>query len=112
MGAVVAPLEAADPVLVGAGDVAGCDASNDEATGRLLDNIPGTVFIAGDSVYENGTAAEYANCFEPAWGRHKARIRPTVGDHEMFSPGATPYFNYFGAAAGAAPAGYYSYDIG
>jgi hypothetical protein len=109
---VVAPLEATDPVLVGAGDVAGCDTGNDEATGRLLDNIPGTVFIAGDSVYENGTAAEFANCFEPAWGRHRARIRPALGDHEMFSPGATPYFNYFGAAAGAAPTGYYSYDLG
>ncbi|HEU5449072.1 MAG TPA: alkaline phosphatase, partial [Acidimicrobiia bacterium] len=68
MGAVVAPLEAADPVLVGAGDVAGCDASNDEATGRLLDNIPGTVFIAGDIAYPDGTASQFRDCYDPAWG--------------------------------------------
>ena len=108
----VAAVEAADPVLVGAGDVAGCNTSRDDATGRLLDSIPGTVFIAGDAVYEDGSASEFANCFEPAWGRHKARIRPAIGDHELFTTGATPYFNYFGAAAGPNPTGYYSYDLG
>ncbi|HEV3364103.1 MAG TPA: DNRLRE domain-containing protein [Acidimicrobiia bacterium] len=114
VGGSVAAVETteADPVLVGAGDVAGCGTSRDDATGRLLDSIPGTVFIAGDAVYEDGSAAEFANCFEPAWGRHKARIRPAIGDHELFTPGATPYFNYFGAAAGQAPKGYYSYDLG
>ena len=111
-GGVVAPVEATEHVLVGAGDVAGCGTTKDEATGKLLDNIPGTVFIAGDSVYEDGTASEFTNCFGPAWGRHKARIRPAIGDHEIFTPGATPYFNYFGAAAGTAPTAYYSYDLG
>ena len=99
-------------MLVGAGDVAGCDSSKDEATGKLLDSIPGTVFIAGDSVYEKGTATEFANCFGPAWGRHKARIRPAIGDHEIMTPNATPYFNYFGVAAGPVPTAYYSYDLG
>jgi hypothetical protein len=111
-GETVAAVEVADPVLVGAGDVAGCGTSRDEGTGKLLDNIPGTVFIAGDAVYEDGSANEFANCFGPAWGRHKARIRPAIGDHELFTPGATPYFNYFGAAAGPAPNAYYSYDLG
>jgi hypothetical protein len=111
-GDSVAAVAADDPVLVGAGDVAGCNTSSDEATGKLLDSIPGTVFIAGDSVYENGTAAEFTNCFGPAWGRHKARIRPAIGDHELGTSGATPYFNYFGAAAGPKPAAYYSYDLG
>ena len=111
-GRVAAVVEATDPVLVGAGDVAGCDSSKDEATGKLLDSIPGTVFIAGDSVYEKGTATEFANCFGPAWGRHKARIRPAIGDHEIMTPNATPYFNYFGVAAGPVPTAYYSYDLG
>jgi hypothetical protein len=37
-------------VLVGAGNIARCDASGDEATARLLDSIPGTVFTTGNSV--------------------------------------------------------------
>src|SRR4029077_7911087 len=32
------------PVLVGAGDIGSCTTTNDDATGRLLDSIPGTVF--------------------------------------------------------------------
>src|SRR5690349_22557100 len=42
--------------LVGAGDIAGCsDLSGAEATAKLIDAIPGTVFAAGDLVYQRGT---------------------------------------------------------
>src|SRR5437899_1557113 len=52
---------APDAVLVGAGDIASCDNDNDEATAALLDAIPGTVFTAGDNVYNSGTPSEFAN---------------------------------------------------
>jgi PKD domain-containing protein/calcineurin-like phosphoesterase family protein len=101
-------------VLVGAGDIAECGIANnkDEATALLLDAIPGTVFTAGDNAYENGSASDYANCYEPSWGRHKARTRPAVGNHEYNTSGAAPYYAYFGASAGPASLGYYSYDLG
>ncbi len=38
-------------VLVGAGDIGSCIGDGDEATAKLLDKIPGTVFAAGDNVY-------------------------------------------------------------
>jgi acid phosphatase type 7 len=102
-----------DPVLVGAGDIADCpDFSSAEATAKLLDVIPGEVFTAGDNAYEEGTAEQFRNCYGPTWGRHKARTRPSVGNHEFHSGGATPYFDYFGANAGDPNKGYYSYDIG
>lgn len=101
-----------DPVLVGAGDIADCpDYSGAEATAKLLDAIPGEVFTAGDNAYEEGTAEQFHNCYNPTWGRHKARTRPSVGNHEFHSGGATPYFDYFGANAGDPSKGY-SYDIG
>jgi hypothetical protein len=102
-------------VFVGAGDVANCrndDGRHAQETGRLLDKIQGTVFVAGDAAYSSGSAAEFANCFEPAWGRHKARIRPSPGNHEYESPGAVPYFQYFGANAGPSGRGFYSYNLG
>jgi acid phosphatase type 7 len=102
-------------VLVGAGDIADCRNEGGryaQDTGRLLDRIDGTVFVAGDAAYQNGTAADFANCFEPAWGRHKARIRPSPGNHEFDSPGAVPYFQYFGANAGPSGLGFYSYNLG
>ncbi len=99
-------------VLVGAGDIGTCIGDGDEATAKLLDRIPGTVFAAGDNVYNSGTAAEFANCYGPTWGRHKARTRPVAGNHEYETPGAAGYFGYFGAAAGDPDKGYYSYEVG
>jgi hypothetical protein len=101
-----------DPVFVGAGDIASCSSSGDEATAKLLDGIPGTVYTLGDNAYESGTATEFANCYDPSWGRHKARTKPAVGNHEYNTAGASGYYNYFGAAAGGASKGYYSYDLG
>ncbi|HTC94227.1 MAG TPA: metallophosphoesterase [Terriglobales bacterium] len=102
-----------DVILVGAGDVASCDdLAGAKATAKLLDSIPGTVFVAGDLAYPDGSAEQFANCYGPTWGRHKARTRPSPGNHEFHAGNATPYFNYFGAAAGDPKKGYYSYDLG
>lgn len=100
-------------VLVGAGDIASCDdLSGARATAKLLDTIPGTVFTAGDNAYPDGSQKDFANCYDPTWGRHKARTRPSPGNHEFHSGQATPYFSYFGAAAGDPAKGYYSYQLG
>ncbi len=96
-------------VLVGAGDIADCDAS---PTAALLDTIPGTVFTAGDNAYPDGSDAAYAQCYDPSWGRHKARTRPSPGNHDHNTAGAAGYFRYFGAQAGPAGLGYYSYELG
>jgi len=97
-------------VLVGAGDIAGCGSQKDEETAMLLDGIDGTVFTLGDNVYPNGTAAQFANCYDPTWGQYVARTRPAAGNHDYYTPGAAGYFGYFGAAAGDPDKGYYSYD--
>lgn len=102
---------AAPPVLVGAGDIADC-VSCAESTAALLDQIPGTVFTAGDGAYREGSAAQYADCYDSTWGRHKWRTRPAVGNHEYGTKDAAGYFSYFGAAAGTPGQGWYSYDVG
>ncbi len=103
---------AGDPTILAAGDIAACDSTGDEATAALLDRLPGIVVPLGDLVYEDGTAAQFADCYGPNWGRHRARTRPVVGGHDYRTPGAAPYYNYFGAAAGDPSKGYYSYDLG
>jgi len=99
-------------VLVGAGDIAHCGSTGDEATALLLDAIPGTVFTAGDNSYPAGTATQFARCYGPSWGRHKARTRPSPGNHDYRTTAAAAYFEYFGAQAGPVGRGYYSYDLG
>jgi hypothetical protein len=98
--------------LLAAGDIATCGQSGDEATAALLDRLPGTILVLGDTVYERGTDAEYANCYAPSWGRHLARTRAVVGNHEYGVPGAAGYFRYFGKRAGPRRAGYYSFRVG
>lgn len=99
-------------VLVGAGDIADCsDLSGAEATAKLLDQISGTVFAAGDLAYPDGSKENF-QCYDKTWGRAKSRTRPAPGNHEFRSSGASPYFDYFGAAAGDAKDGYYSYELG
>ena len=100
-------------VLAGAGDIAWCGPLGGMAlTARLLDAIDGTIFTAGDNAYLSGRAEEFLNCYDPHWGRFKSRTRPIAGNHDYESPGAGPYYDYFGAAAGPAGLGYYSYTVG
>jgi acid phosphatase type 7 len=102
-----------DPVLVGAGDIASCDdLAGAEATAKLIEKIPGTVFAAGDLAYPDGSEENFAKCYEPTWGRFKDRTRPSPGNHEYHSGAASAYSRYFGAAAGDAKRGYYSYELG
>lgn len=103
---------AVENVLVGAGDIATCENDNDDATAKLLDDIDGTVFTLGDNVYESGTLEEFGECFDPNWGRHLDRIRPSVGNHEYETDNAEGYFDHFGESAGSHRLGYYSYDLG
>ncbi|MEX1253032.1 MAG: flexitail domain-containing putative surface protein [Dehalococcoidia bacterium] len=107
-----------DPVLVGAGDISTCANNNDETTAALLDSIPGAVYTLGDHAYNNGTATEFANCYDLTWGRHRARTRPAAGNHDYNTSNATPYYDYFNGTgnftgpAGDRDKGYYSYDLG
>ena len=101
-----------DPVLVGAGDISACEGDGALQTAALLDTIPGTVFTLGDNAYPSGSAEQFQRCYEPSWGRHKARTRPALGNHDYRTDNANPYFDYFGAAAGERGKGYYSYDLG
>jgi calcineurin-like phosphoesterase family protein len=99
-------------VLVGAGDIAVCGSAGTQQTADMLDRIDGTVFTAGDNAYFQGSADNYRDCYDPTWGRHKTRTRPTPGNHEYESPGAFPYFTYFGSNAGPPGLGYYSFEAG
>jgi hypothetical protein len=99
-------------VLVGAGDIADCrDLSGAEATAKLLVQIQGTVMAVGDLAYPDGSKENFT-CYDKTWGRVKSRTRPAPGNHEFHAAGATPYFDYFGAAAGDSKTGYYSYELG
>jgi hypothetical protein len=115
---------ACDPLTPGYNGGAGsADACHMRQTSDLLLSQKFDAVLAlGDNQYECGSLTAYQQVFEPTWGRVKALIHPVLGNHDYASPlpgtacdpaaQPTGYFQYFGAAAGPSPAGYYSFNLG
>ncbi|HEX7362209.1 MAG TPA: metallophosphoesterase [Bryobacteraceae bacterium] len=101
-------------ILLAAGDIANCQGlAGAAATAKIIESFPNaTVAALGDLALKDGTAAEFASCYDKTWGAFKSRTRPAPGNHEFHAAGAIPYFNYFGAEAGDPAKGYYSYELG
>ena len=100
-------------ILVGAGDIVGCQNPQGAfGTAKLIERIPGTVFVLGDLVYDALTLGQFQNCYGRSWGKFKARTRPALGNHEYRERNAAPYFQYWAGQAGPPGKGYYSYELG
>jgi 3',5'-cyclic AMP phosphodiesterase CpdA len=101
------------PTVLAAGDIADCSMlKGATATARLLDRLQGTILALGDTAYESGTPWEFEHCYGPTWGRHRARTRPVIGNHEVRTRKGEPFYDYFGEAAGPRGKGYYSFEVG
>jgi acid phosphatase type 7 len=115
-------------VLLLAGDICKYNQGQTDYTGNckktgdlvrsLLSANPGAqVQTLGDNVNnDTGTSAydsQYKNLYAPNWGSFLNVTHAAMGNHDTYAPsGTTPYFAYFGAAAGPKPGGYYSYNLG
>jgi acid phosphatase type 7 len=99
-------------MLLAAGDIASCASGGDERTAALLDTLPGTVLTLGDTVYDDGSAGQFARCYAPSWGRFRDRTYPVPGNHDYQTVGASGYYGFFGARAGQRGKGWYSFDLG
>ena len=105
-----------------AGDIARCKHpdprwSGAAATARLVEpllraNPRSAVLSLGDHTYPIGAAAEFEKCYHPTWGRFRERTWPTPGNHEYATPGAAPYFAYFGERAKPLGKSWYSLRLG
>jgi hypothetical protein len=98
--------------IVGAGDIGRCGVEGPELTAQVIEGVEGIVYTTGDNAYPGGTAAEFAECYDPTWGRFRTRTRPSPGNHDYQVAGAKPYYDYFGALAGPAGQGWFSYEAG
>ncbi len=119
LAARTAAAEPATWTVYAAGDIADCRhnrpaytaaAGTAELVAQALAPDPhASVLLLGDNVYDDGTAAEYRDCYHPTWGRFKERTFPSPGNHEYNTASAAGYFGYFGARAGP---GYYAVTLG
>lgn len=72
---------------------------------------PDSVWLLGDIQYSYGQLGQFQNSFGKSFAPLKNRWRPTPGNHEYGTPGASGYYDFFGKAAGPNRRGYYSFDI-
>ncbi|MEU8521189.1 metallophosphoesterase [Streptomyces sp. NPDC048577] len=61
--------------------------------------------LSGATLDSNHSTTNYGTSQQP-------RTRPAPGNHDYHTSGASAYYGYFGANAGPAGRGYYSYDLG
>lgn len=102
------------PVIVAAGDIArpGSPGTGQRATARLIGRIrPAAVLTLGDNQYDRGALADYRSSYDPTWGRYRAKTFPVPGNHDHYTPGASGYFDYFGARTHGSR-GWYAFDLG
>lgn len=80
-------------------------------TVELAETWPEAPILAlGDLVYNSGTPAEFADCFDPIWSGLAGRTLPTPGNHEYATPDAFAYYDYWGDRAGPDRRGYYAFE--
>lgn len=79
------------------------------ATSSILEQNAGIPVLAlGDLAYKRGEPVSFQDCYDPYWGKAKARTWPTPGNHEYQSLGAYGYFDYWRERAGPDRNGYYA----
>ncbi|MCW2998542.1 MAG: hypothetical protein JWN65_2091 [Solirubrobacterales bacterium] len=82
--------------------------------GRALATLIGagkpSLFLYLGDVYETGTAAEFADNYDPVYGTFKRRTAPTPGNHDypLHADGYTPYWQ---RSLGGALPDYYALSI-
>jgi 3',5'-cyclic AMP phosphodiesterase CpdA len=90
------------------GDTGYCGSPAMGQLAKLMIDLGGDIFLAGDLAYSNGSLDEFRRCFDPELGRFRARFWAAPGNHDYQTAGADGYFSYFGERAGPARRGYYS----
>jgi acid phosphatase type 7 len=82
-----------------------------QATAALIKARPNDPVLSVGDDTADGTTAEYASFYNPAYGPFKSRIHPVPGNHEYNTAGGAGYFAYWGAQAGTAGQGWYSFNL-
>jgi hypothetical protein len=83
-----------------AGDIADCRTTSVERSAARLTAqlVPegATVLAPGDMVYQWADTRTLQACYEPTWGRHRARTLAVPGNHDYVDGSARDFRHYFG----------------
>lgn len=80
------------------------------STARLVPD-GATVLAPGDLAYHWADAATLQECFEPTWGRHRARMLVALGNHDIVAGTHAAVRDYFPQASRAASDDFFAYAV-
>jgi acid phosphatase type 7 len=112
--AIASPALASGVTVAAAGDIARDSLGTpQQQTADLISALgPTAVLPLGDEQYPDGALSDFNAYYDKSWGAFNSISYPVPGNHEYLTPGASGYYDYFGAAAGDPSKGYYAYNLG
>jgi hypothetical protein len=78
----------------------------------ITERKPAAFLALGDIQYDTGDLDAFRSQYAPVFGAFLPITHPVPGNHEYQTSGASGYYQYFGARAGPAGKGWYSFDLG
>lgn len=96
--AAVAPAAAstAGYRVVAVGDIASSGGAQAKTAAIVVKRSPQRLVALGDLAYNAGSTSNFANYYNPSYGRFKAITWPVPGNHEYLTSGASGFKKYFG----------------
>ncbi len=88
------------------------DCHHDETAELIRSQDVDALLALGDLQYDKGAADDWPQSYDETYGPLLDKTYPVPGNHEYLTPGAVPYFEYFGTRAGDPDKGYYAFDLG
>jgi alkaline phosphatase len=82
--------------VVAVGDIAREGGGQARTAAMIAARDPRHLLLLGDLAYPDGSAADFARWFDPAYGRFLTRTWAVPGNHEHRTAGAAGYRAYFG----------------
>lgn len=92
--------------VAAAGDIGETGGQQQHTGDQVRALAPQYVLALGDLAYENGSTADFAARYNPAWGSFRAITKPAPGNHEYQTANAAGYFAYFSPIDP-----YYAFDV-
>lgn len=83
-----------------------------EKVAQAISEAEGTIIIAGDLAYPNGSTEDFQNCFDPLFKSELDRLHAVPGDNEYKTGSADAFWDSLGDSAGNKGEGWLSFDLG
>ncbi len=111
----IAPTTTAPPpppaTVLAVADAADCRGPDTEVA-ELIESLEGTLLMAGDLAYKEGSIANFTECFLPLYGGDLDRLYAVPGDNDYGTGNPDAFFQILGDRVGEVGKGWFTAELG